>query len=379
MNIGYDGKRAVANFTGLGNYSRLVLESVAAEYPEDVLTVFAPEPKDNPRIATLSGYGNVNFVYRPKGALPSSLWRSYGITSMLRSRGINLYHGLSNELPLNIRSAGIPSVVTIHDVIYRRLPRCYGAVDRFMCDFKYSRSCHNATRIIAISRRTRDDIIHYYKIPPEKIDIVYQGCDDSFRHIFSQAEIEEVKKIYNLPKRYILQVGTIERRKNAELSVRALSAIRDTKLPLVIAGRDNHYKRRLMEIAADLGVTSRLIFVHNVSFAHLPAVNQGAEVILYPSLYEGFGIPVLEALESRRPVIAATGSCLEEAGGDATMYVDPHSPRELARCIDTLTDGSTDTKSMIERGIRYAARFSNADIARSIMEVYQKAIKEKFP
>ncbi len=375
MNIGYDGKRAVANLTGLGNYSRLVLESIAEAHPLDTLTIFAPKPKDNPRLSRLRECDNVNFVYNSHPRLmPAPLWRSYGITSMLKPKGINLYHGLSNELPLNIKSSGIPSVVTIHDVIYRRLPWCYSAVDRTMCDFKYSRSCHNATRIIAISECTRRDIIHYYGVPEEKIDIVYQGCDDIFRHRFTPAEIEDVRHIYNLPKRYILQVGTIERRKNAELSVRALSAIDDHDIKLVIVGRDNHYKDFLINLARELGVENRLQFIHNVTFPHLPAVNQGAEIILYPSLYEGFGIPILEALECRRPVIAATGSCLEEAGGDAALYVDPQSTRQLSEAINAILSHSVDVDAMIARGLTYAARFSNSTIARSILDVYRRCL-----
>lgn len=375
MNIGYDGKRAVANLTGLGNYSRLVLESVAEACPDDTLTVFAPRPKDNPRLSRLRERDNVSFVYNPHPRLiPAPLWRSYGITPMLKPHSIDLYHGLSNELPLNIARAGIPSVVTIHDVIYRRLPWCYGSVDRFMCDFKYSRSCHAATRIIAISECTRRDIMHYYGIPEEKIDIVYQGCDDIFRRRFTPAQIEDVRHIYDLPDRYILQVGTIERRKNAELSVRALATIADRDISLVIVGRDNHYKEFLTTLARQHGVEGRVQFIHNVTFPHLPAVNQGAEIILYPSLYEGFGIPILEALESHRPVIAATGSCLEEAGGDAALYVDPYSPRQLAEAIDAILNHTVDPDSMIARGLTHAARFSNSTIARSILDVYRRCL-----
>lgn len=373
MVIGYDGKRAVSNMTGLGNYSRLVIESVAETYPDSRLLVYTPKLTDNPRLATIRSLHNVEFRLPPPQGFKGSLWRTFGITNNLRPDKVEIFHGLSNELPLNIASSGIPSVVTIHDVIYRRRPQCYNAIDRHIYDFKYGRSCRNATRIIAVSQRTKDDIVELYGIDPDKIDVIYQGCDSSFRKEISPDALKEVRTRLNLPKKYILQVGTIEERKNLELTVRALSALPED-VTLLAVGRDRKgYLSKVKEIASSLGVAARLDVRHDVTFADLPAVCRMAEVIAYPSFYEGFGIPVLEGLESGRPVVAATGSCLEEAGGDAAFYVNPTDPAAMAHIINGLLDGSIDSAPRIARGYEYASKFSSDDMASRLMAVYEKA------
>ncbi|MDE7109614.1 MAG: glycosyltransferase family 4 protein, partial [Muribaculaceae bacterium] len=237
MIIGYDGKRAVSNMTGLGNYSRLVIESVAEAYPASRLLVYTPKLSDNPRLAGMRSLHNVEFRLPPPQGFKGSLWRSFGITNNLRADKVEIFHGLSNELPLNISSAGIPSVLTMHDVIYRRRPQCYNAIDRLLYDYKYGRSCRNATRIIAVSGRTKDDVVELYGIDPSKIDVVYQGCDASFRHIIPEGDLEAVRRRLLLPQRYVLQVGTIEERKNLELTVRALSSL-PADVKLLVVGRD---------------------------------------------------------------------------------------------------------------------------------------------
>ena len=376
MKIGFDGKRAVANMTGLGNYSRLAIESLADERRTDSLLVYTPSMRDNPRLERLLHTYNVEFRLPAGKGLTArgSLWRTWGIAGDLRKDGIDLFHGLSNELPLSIKKTGIPSVVTVHDVIYRRLPYCYKAIDRLLYDFKYGRSCHNADRIIAISARTKLDIMELYGIPEEKIDVAYQGCDPQFRVQLSESAIEAVRKKYGLPDRYLLQVGTIERRKNLELSVRALPGL-PGDVTLVAVGRDNNYLEHVMRIASEAGVAERLKVLEGVPFMDLPALNQGAEAVLYPSRYEGFGIPVLEGLESLRPVVAATGSCLEEAGGNAAYYVDPDSPDQMTDILrNILTGGDPTIAERILEGKIHASRFSNSNMAADILATYRKVL-----
>lgn len=376
MIVGFDGKRPVSNMTGLGNYSRLVIEQLATRYLDNHFKIYAPKLKPNPRLLTIRKLPNVEFI-RPRNPLFSgALWRTFGIPGLLKKDHVDIYHGLSNELPLNIASSSVPSVVTIHDVIYRRLPECYSPFDRRMYDFKYGRSCHNSTRIIAVSQCTKNDIVDIYGVNPDKIDVVYQGCDDSFRRDISQEELAETRSRLHLPERYILQVGTVESRKNLELTVRALATL-PSDVWLVAVGRDREgYMGHVRKIAEELGVAGRILFIENIAFADLPAVNRLAEVIAYPSHYEGFGIPVLEGLESCRPVVAATGSCLEEAGGDAAIYVDPNSPRQMGEALNAILSGSAPVDRMIAAGKRHAAKFDTSMMASEIMKTYDKAIAE---
>ena len=374
MIIGFDGKRAVSNMTGLGNYSRLVIERLALKNPGDRLLVYTPALKSNPRLDPIKALHNVEFHLPPPQGFKGSLWRTFGVTNNLRADKVDVFHGLSNELPLNIRKSGVPSVVTMHDVIYRTMPECYKPIDRTIYDFKYGRSCRNADRIIAVSERTKQDVVRFYGIDPDRIDVIYQGCDESFKRIWSGEELSALRTRLNLPHRYILQVGTIERRKNLELTVRALSSLPED-VELVVIGRDHHgYKPVVEKLARELGVSSRIHYYSGLDFKDLPGVNQAAEVIAYPSRYEGFGIPVVEGLESMRPVVAATGSCLEEAGGNASLYVNPDSPREMAQALTSLLDGTRDVPAMTAAGKEYASRFDKRRMASDIKTTYAKAI-----
>lgn len=377
MKIGYDGKRAVRNMTGLGNYSRLVIESVGREYPDDRLIIYTSEMRENSRLNNIRKLENVEFRLpeNSEKRFGASVWRTWGITRRLQNDDIDLYHGLSNELPLNIRKSGVPSVVTIHDLIYRRLPYCYTAIDRRIYDFKYGESCRNADRIIAVSECTKRDIMELYGIDEEKIDVVYQGCDNSFRRHLGDEELNAIRNKYDLPSRFVLQVGTIERRKNAELSVRALAAIA-TDVKLVLVGKGGKYLEEIMRIAEQERVADRILHLANVPFTDLPGINQSAEVIVYPSRYEGFGIPVLEGLASRRPVIAAKGSCLEEAGGEKSIYVAPDDTKAMTDALNAVIRKEIDLSEMIACGERHSLKFDNDSVAQNLHEVYEKTIRK---
>ena len=376
MIIGYDGKRAVSNMTGLGNYSRLVIERVALAEPLDKLLIYTPKLRENPRLAPIRSLHNVEFRLPPPQGFQGSLWRSFGISNNLRADKVDIYHGLSNELPLNISKSGVPSIVTMHDVIYRTMPGCYKPLDRKIYDFKYGRACRNADRIIAVSECTKRDVVRFYGVDPDKIDVIYQGCDESFRRQRSPEEIGELRQRLNLPERFILQVGTIEKRKNLEQTVRSLSTL-NPKIELVVVGRDHHgYKKHVDSIAEELGVTNRIHYYSGLDFKDLPTLNQAADVIAYPSRYEGFGIPVLEGLESMRPVVAATGSCLEEAGGPDTLYVDPDSPADLASAFNALIFGGREVEDMVKAGKEYARRFDTDTMAGHLLNSYARAIED---
>lgn len=376
MKIGFDGKRAVCNMTGLGNYSRLVLEALAsADNGEHELLVYTPEMGDNPRLSALINSPNVSFRYPGNVGFKGSLWRTFGITNHLEPDGVEIYHGLSNELPLNIRSGGVKSVVTLHDVIYRRLPSCNNAIDRRLYDFKYGRSCRNADRIIAISECTKRDAIELYGVDEQKVDVVYQGCDDIFRQTPSSDSLADAKSRLALPDRYIVQVGTVEWRKNLALTAEALSGLPDD-VKLVAVGRDRkNYRREVIDRARRAGVSlDRIHWLEGVGFHDLPLIYHLADAAVLPSRYEGFGIPVLEAIECGTPFIGATGSCLEEAGGASCRYVDPDNAEELVNELRIVLDGGEDVERRVMDAKEYVKRFDNRQMAHKILDVYRRAL-----
>lgn len=373
MIVGLDAKRAVANYTGLGNYSRLIIDILAKNRRNYDLHLFIPKKKENDKFDQLLNHKNVNFKL-PRNTLTKTLgplWRSWFITRDIRANGIQLYHGLSNELPIGIQKTGAKSVVTIHDVIFLRHPEFYPPIDRQIYNLKFRYACKHADRIIAVSECTKRDIVEFYQIDPAKIDVVYQGCDQSFHNQVSTGEKEQLRKLYNLPERFILNVGSIEKRKNLLLIAKALREIPED-ISLVVIGKKTAYTNQVIEYLEEHKLSGRVVFLSGVLQKDLPGIYQCAELFVYPSFYEGFGIPIIEALYSGVPVIAATGSCLEEAGGPDSLYVDPNDPSALATQINRILSNDTIRKSMIKNGRRYVTRFSEYTQTQNLLESYNR-------
>ncbi len=375
MRIGFDAKRAAFNRTGLGNYSRYVVDILSDALPSDEIRLYTPKIKQNGLLGSLLKRARVS-LHAPDGRLCrlfSSLWRSWGIVAQLKRDKVDLFHGLSNELPFRIHRSGIKSVVTIHDLIFLTRPECYKPVDRFIYNLKFRYACRVANHIIAVSECTKRDIICFYGIPEDKISVVYQGCDPVFSQVSPAAELDRVKQKYRLPDRFILYVGSIESRKNLLLAVKALLKTK-TDYSLVAVGRRTAYTAEVESFIKSNGLENRVKLIHQVPFSDLPVMYQLARLFVYPSFYEGFGIPVIEAIHSGLPVIAATGSCLEEAGGPDSIYVNPLDDNELAAAFDAVISDDDLTKRMIESGRAYIRRFDARAQAEQIKKIYSDCI-----
>jgi glycosyltransferase involved in cell wall biosynthesis len=371
MQIGFDAKRAFFNRSGLGVYSRSTVALLAKYAPENRYTLFSPK-QGNPAGFELPV--GVDVVY-PHGLASkvSSLWRTFGMSGSIRRSGVDIYHGLSHELPADIHRAGVRSVVTMHDIIFVHHPELYTPTDRHLYTLKYKRSCHAADRIIAISEQTRADLVNEWNIDPTKIEVVYQGCDPQFGIEASPETLAEVRARYSLPDNYILSVGSIEERKNLMLTVQAM-ATGALDVRLVAIGRHTTYADRIMEYATAHGIADRITMHHNVRFADLPALYQMAEGFVYTSLFEGFGIPILEALNSRVPVITSAGGVFSETGGDACIYVNPFSVEEMVEALRSILEDSSMRADMIARGTAHAARFAEPIIAQNLTRLYRSLL-----
>lgn len=376
MKIGFDAKRAMRNFTGLGNYSRYVIGLLADNAPDNNYIAYSPKHPAERAIGFFNDRSSVDRRY-PRGIVGKlfpSLWRSLLIVSDIRRDKVDVYHGLSGELPSFIgRITGTKTVVTVHDLIFRHYPKLYKPFDRLVYDIKSRRACKMADVVIAISEFTKRDIICHYHIDPEKIQVIYQGCDSSFMQPQSPERLMEVKKKYSLPDRYILNVGTVEERKNVLLAVKALENTEEN-VSLVIVGKATPYTESVLQYARDKGLSDRLLHISGVDFRDLPCIYRMAQIFVYPSRIEGFGIPILEALWSGVPVIAATGSCLEEAGGPDSIYIDPDDHSELAACFNRLLADDSIRKRMVEKGLEYAKTFSDTSFCVKTMALYRKLL-----
>lgn len=372
MRIGYDAKRAFNNHRGLGNYSRDTIRIIASHFPDYQLDLYTPKIDQS-----------INFtcsqnatIIQPKHHFMTSIWRTFGITKEAEKRQLDLYHGLSHELPVGIEKTRIPTVVTMHDLIFIRHPELYHFIDRKLYNIKYLRSCRMADHIIAVSQQTKNDLIELWGIDEKKIRVVYQGCHPAFCQQVTENQKQNVKQKYHLPDTFLLNVGAIEPRKNQLLILKALKAI-DIDEPLVIAGRKTDYIIELQQYVEKYKLQNQVHILPNVDFGDLPALYQNASIFIYPSQYEGFGIPVVEALQSGVPVIAAKGSCLEESGGPNSCYVSPTDETELAEQIMIVLKDKNLINNMIEKGKAYAQQFSDEAIANNLLNIYTDLTKTK--
>lgn len=371
--IGFDAKRANANRTGLGNYSRFVIEALSKACGNSAyFRLYIPKRKANREFDAIAEMPNVEAMV-PRGGLwqkLSAVWRTVRVAADAKCDDVVLYHGLSNELPMGLSRRGIRSVVTIHDLIFMRYPSYYKPVDRMIYEWKFRSACKRADRIIAVSECTKRDIVKFFGTDPDKIDVVYQGCDKMFSQPVGQSKRGEVAARYSLPGRYLLTVGTLEQRKNLMAIVEAL-ALLPQDIHLVAVGRATPYTERVRSRIGELGLGERVHILSDVAYADLPAVYAGAEVFVYPSRFEGFGIPIIEAMSMGIPVVAATGSCLEEAGGESSRYVSPDDRWEMADAIKEIISDAELRRKMTDDGRRYVERFAPENIARGIMNCYR--------
>ncbi len=337
MNIGFDAKRAFHNGTGLGHYSRKLF---------------------------------------------SSAWRSSWVKKDLQKCKIDLYHGLSHEIPVGINKTGIRSVVTIHDLVHERHPEQYNAIDVRIYSKKFRYACAHADKVIAISEQTKRDIIEIYKTPEEKITVCYQSCNPAFGKEVSEEAKRKVKEQYGLPEQYFLYVGSIIERKNLLNICKAIFILRnELNIPLVVLGDGSKYKEQVKDYIKQNGLENRIVFLSESPSARsspsfqsgvdFPAIYQSAVTMIYPSFFEGFGIPVLEALWSKLPVITSNVSCLPEAGGDAAYFVDPGSAEEIAAGMKKIYSDKAIVELMVEKGWRHAQKFTPEKCAASVMNVYK--------
>ena len=377
LHIGFDAKRIVRNATGLGHYGRTLVTALSAALGSKArLHLYVPDPgRDDLRaLVPQSPYIIYSLPAHCRTRIGRDLWRTRGIVADLKRDGITLYHGLSGELPVGIRRSGIRTVVTIHDLIFMRHPEYYNPIDVAIYRWKFRCACREADRIVAISECTRRDVAELGHFPLDRIDVVYQSIDHRFRRHVTDGERAEVARRYALPHRYILFVGTIEERKNAGLVIEALPHI-DPEVHFVMVGRQTAYTRRILRRASALGVSDRVHTVSGVPDADMGAIYRSAEVFAYPSRYEGFGLPIVEAIQCGLPVVAATGSCLEEAGGDACFYVGPDDVQAMTDTLSRLLASPSLRRECVERSRNYIRRFENGDIARQMTEVYRRTLE----
>ncbi len=371
MKIGYEAKRIFHNKTGLGNYSRDLIRILAEYFPENNYLLFNPKKAKE----TLFIPNEINvFEKLPFKTVYKTLknyWRQKAIVNDLTNNKVEIFHGLSGELPVGLKKANIKTVVTIHDLIFMRYPNLYSIIDKTIYFHKFKKAAEVADIIIAISQQTKKDIIQYLGISEDKIIVVYQGCNNVFKIQYSESEKKQVANKYNLPNKFILNVGTIEERKNALTIVKA---IYNTDIKLVLVGKKTKYADQIDEYVRIHGMQNQVIYLYGVELIELAIIYQLASVFVYPSIFEGFGIPIIEALYSKIPVITNKNGVFPEAAGSDSLYIDTFDVDDLAIKIKNLMENEVLRKEIASKSYEFVQKFNDEEIAKEMMQVYQTLI-----
>jgi len=328
MKIGIDAKRYFFNQTGLGNHNRLVIDSLIERYPQHTFYLFSPKAVEHKS-------PNVEVIY-PKGLWNRlrSIWRVFRVATIANRLGVDTFLGPSNELPKGIhKHSHMYKVAVLHDTIFFSHPKQYSWFDRRVHQLKARYLKKAANRIITVSQQTKNDVLKYLDVLPDKVEVIYQDCHPQFKRESTLEDQIKIKEKYKLPSDFLLMVGRLEERKNHKTVIQALEKL-DPSLHLVIIGK-NHggTKAKLQNQINELKLTQRVHFLEGIPFQELPVMYKLTKILVYPSLYEGFGIPILEALHQSTQVVTSQGGCFAEVGGDSVFYVQPQSVSSIVDSI----------------------------------------------
>ncbi len=370
MQIGFDAKRAFWNNTGLGNYSRFLINGLAEFVNDNTYFLYSPGLKAHSEMKDALGRPNVHQVDLGSGLIGKAK-RAIGF----KYNKLNIFHGLSNELPFFAKNGKTKLIVSIHDLLFLRYPDFYPFLDRQIYLAKTKRACSQADLIIAISKQTKQDLIDFLNVPASKIKVHYQSCHPQFLNSYSESQLAFVREKYGILKPYILQVGTLENRKNALLTIQAFAQSEAQKThQLVLVGKQTAYCDELYEFAKKNTVSGRVKFIHQADFQDFPALYQSASLSVYPSLFEGFGIPILEAMCSGVPVITSQDGCFSEVGGDAVLYIDPKDALDFQLKIDHVLSDENFRQQLIAKGKTQAEKFSLKSLILELEEIYHQLL-----
>ncbi len=371
MLVGIDGIPLSEPLTGVGHYTMELARALASSFSQDEFEIVSPrdllEFIERQKFST-----NLNLVRARTNALTRH-WFTFGLPAYAKRRKLSVFHGTNYEVALR---QVCPSVLTIHDLSTLLHPETHERRRVWRARRRLPLMVRASTVIITPTESVRREVIEHFDVQPARVYAVPEAA----RALFKRASVQEsrlVRERLGVEEEFLLFVGTIEPRKNLATLVRALSEIvssTDCRPQLVMAGMKGWMTSELFKIIETSGVKERLLFTGYLADEELRALYSAATVFIYPSLYEGFGLPTLEAMQCGAPVIASRIASIEEVTKDAAVLVAPNDAQSLARKIVALLKDESARAQLSRAGALRAAEFSWERTARLTREVYEEAI-----
>ena len=296
------------------------------------------------------------------------MWTLFALPRAVRTDKLSIFFSPTHYLPFFLNC---PQVIAVLDVSYKYFPELFKKKDLLKLKWWGGRSIKKASRVITISESSKDDIIKEYQVSASKVLVINVGIKALPA---SKMTKEELFTKYNLASPYILFVGTLQPRKNIARLIEAFSKI-ESETDLVVIGKKGWMFEEILEAPIKFGVKDKVKFLHDVTDDELPLFYTHAEVFVLPSLYEGFGLPVLEAMKYGCPVITSSVSSLPEAGGEAALYVDPNSIEDIASKIKEVLKDNKLREKMIKKGHEQVKKFSWEKAAKEVIQIFEEVEK----
>lgn len=372
MRIAFDISAYEQGSFGIGTYIKNLILAIMTLEPENnyILTSFPGfswKLRAN-NVFQMPGIRFFRFPYVPRNVL-NKLWNKYKLFPLDAAIGqFDVYHGLSFDIP-HVRYAR--TVLTVHDVAWLFFPEENNKSLRFINRWLPS-NLESADRIIAVSQSTKNDLIHYFNVQPEKISVIYEAGNPQLSFPVEESYCKKVIKKYRINSPYILSVGNLEPRKNISTLLIGFSRFQKkySEYSLVLVGNKDADYGRLQSLANDLNILNKVNFTGYVSNSELGVLYKGASLFVYPSLYEGFGLPLLEAMSCSTPVIASNTPSLIEIGADGAHYFDPLDPEALTETMLKLIEDHDLSSNMREKGLERNKLFSWENSATKTLSIY---------
>lgn len=377
MVIGYDAKYMFEHAGGLSHYASLSLESLTQYYPHNHYIIYTSHFKNNGMsVNKLLVQPSVHRKSYHCKSLLDRIWPSRMVFRSCKRHGVQVFHGMFGALPKGIHRSAMASVITLGTQLHHHYPEHYSYFRRHRIDSKLRAHLKHADAIVAMSEFSKKEICELYGVPHDKVRVIMPVCENYYTVSASEQLLEAQREANNLPKKFILAVGNFDSRHNLEKVVEALPLLAQEDINLVVVGHKNDYFTHLMHLAENLGVKDRIVRIKEINPIAMPAVFRLASVVCVPSRYECASLSILRCLETGVPVVAATGSCMEEFGGDAALYFHPDSAQELAQVLQRAL--GPDRQALLDAAQKQKQKFTSQRMAQELETLYREVRAQKF-